>query len=363
MKVTRLKKTRVNIIGSRVIKTGLAVFLTSLICQWFDWPAVFAVITAIVTIEPTVNDSIKKGIVRLPASAIGSAYAVLFIAIFGNSPLTYTAAAMFTIITCFKLRLHAGLLVATLTSVAMIEVIHDHYLIAFFIRLGTTSIGILVSTAVNMFVLPPNYSKRILTNIDQALQATGEELNVIAKDILFKTQDCAQKKQVKETFANLKSRLDTTDRLLQFQQAEEKYHRFSVSRKQELYDELDKVSSLRLIHYHIGNLINTPLDHVSWSDQQRDQIIKTIHSLSETMKNTDQFQTDKHREQVETLMNQFWLCKRESSLCNIPGQTTFFDADIIIIYELLAIYQLVEKILTININTPDENENANCSSN
>jgi len=142
--------------GSRIVKTAVAVFLTAIICNAIGWPPVFAVITAIVTLEPTVADSIKKGIVRFPASAIGSFYAVLFISLLGNTALTYTLAATLTIITCYQLRLHAGLLVATITAVAMIEVIYDNYFISFFIRLGTTSIGIVVSTLVNLFILPPN---------------------------------------------------------------------------------------------------------------------------------------------------------------------------------------------------------------
>ncbi|WP_241964532.1 aromatic acid exporter family protein [Paraliobacillus zengyii] len=316
-----------------------------MICQWLEWPAVFAVITAIVTIEPTVNDSIKKGIIRLPASAIGSAYAVFFISIFGNSAITYTAAAMFTIITCFKLKLHAGLLVATLTSVAMIEVIHDQYLIAFFIRLGTTSIGIITSTLVNMFVLPPNYSKRILTNIDAALQTTGEELKVIAKDLLFETTDCMDKVQTQETFSALKMKLDTTDRLLRFQQAEAKFHRLTTLRKTELQDELDKLKALRLIHYHIGNLINTPLQTVSWSKNQRDQMVKTIQSVADTMINPDHFRELYHQKQVKTLMKQFLTYNRETSALQNEEQPTFFDPEIIILYELLSIYHLVEEIL------------------
>src|SRR5699024_6363450 len=125
--------------GSRMVKTAVAVCLTAYICNLIGWPPVFAVITAMVTLEPTVTDSIKKGIIRFPASAIGSFYAVLFIALFGNSAITYTLAASLTIITCFRLKLHAGLLVATITAVAMIEVVYDNYLMSFFIRLGTTT--------------------------------------------------------------------------------------------------------------------------------------------------------------------------------------------------------------------------------
>src|SRR5690606_19790023 len=171
--------------GSRILKTGLAIFITAAICVWLDWPPVFAVITAIVTLAPTVSDSIRKGLVRFPASAIGSAFAVLFITRFGNAPLTYTLAAVATILACYKLNLHAGLLVATLTSVAMVEVIHDHFLVSFFIRLGTTTVGLLVSTAVNMLVFPPNYSNDILKSIHSISGRAGSMLEHTIRTILF----------------------------------------------------------------------------------------------------------------------------------------------------------------------------------
>ncbi len=79
----------------------------------------------------------------------------------GHQAISYALAAMFTIVTCQKLRLHAGTLVATLTAVAMIPIMADHYFTAFLIRLATTSTGIIVSTLVNFFIFPPHYTKTI----------------------------------------------------------------------------------------------------------------------------------------------------------------------------------------------------------
>src|SRR5699024_4777610 len=115
---------------NRIVKTAVAVLLTEFICKLIGWTPVFAVITANITLEPAVTDSINKGLFRFPASAIGSFYAVLFIALFGNSAITYTLAASLSIITCFRLKLHAGLLVATITAVAMIEVVYDIYVMS-----------------------------------------------------------------------------------------------------------------------------------------------------------------------------------------------------------------------------------------
>ena len=110
-----------NIIGGRVIKTGIAVFLTVLVCEFFNIPTIFAVITAIVTIEPTATDSIKR---TSSFSSFNNWIGVCndFHIFLGHQALSYALAAMFTIVTCQKLRLHAGTLVATLTAVAMIPI-------------------------------------------------------------------------------------------------------------------------------------------------------------------------------------------------------------------------------------------------
>ncbi|MBM7570271.1 aromatic acid exporter family protein [Aquibacillus albus] len=341
-----MKSFPIKFVGGRVVKTGIAVFLTSIICQWLNWPAVFAVITAIVTIEPTVSDSIKKGLVRFPATAIGSAYAVLFIFLFGNSPFTYTAAALCTIITCFKLNLRDGLLVATLTSVAMIEVIHSNYFIAFFIRLGTTSIGLLVSTLVNMFVLPPNYSKTIMSNIQSLLKMTGEELDTLTKEIFISEGKKKNHDRIRQTFSLLKKELDHTEMLLQFQKEESKYHRFDEEEQKVYNTEQDQLSKLRLIHYHIGNLIGTPLHTVSWEQDQCNKLIQAVSSLADTMKQPSHFRLNKHREQVHELMDQFWASKNVAETKQETTQNSnLFSAEIIILYELLSIYNLVESLL------------------
>ena len=127
----------------------------------FNIPTIFAVITAIVTIEPTATDSIKR---TYSLSGLNNWIGIChdFHIFLGHQAISYALAAMFTIVTCQKLRLHAGTLVATLTAVAMIPITANHYFTAFLIRLATTSTGIIVSTLVNFFIFPPHYTKMIL---------------------------------------------------------------------------------------------------------------------------------------------------------------------------------------------------------
>ncbi len=330
-----------NFPGSRVVKTGVAIFITAWICVLLEWPPVFAVITAIVTIEPTVSDSIKKGLIRFPASAIGSAYAVLFISIFGNSPLTYSLAAVFTIATCFKFKLHAGLLVATLTAVAMVEVIHSNYLISFFIRLGTTTTGLVVSTAINMFVLPPDYTKDIIQKIQEIRKRTGVVIEEVFRDILEEKDNeiqTADQKQVDQ----LDKTIHQTETLIRFQREETKYHPLVGTEKAQFQSAQNHLFRLRLIHYHIDNLINTPLKTISWSREERTDILKAVSELSYSLQNKTNYTSAKHHKQLKQLTEIFWDDNEEITKKSDVHPTTF-PPELIILYELVSIYNLVER--------------------
>src|SRR5699024_477620 len=189
-------------------------------------------------------------------------YAVLFIALFGNSPITYTLAAVFTIITSYKLKLHAGLLVATITAVAMIEVVYDNYFLSFLTRLGTTSIGLIVSTVVNMFILPPNYIKEISENINKLYKNIGE---VVQSIIIF------NKKIIK------------TEELIRFQKDEANFHPLVGNKKQDFYISRKQINRLKLMVYHLTNLKNLSLDNLQLTSDEQLLIENAVESLAEHM--------------------------------------------------------------------------------
>lgn len=326
--------------GIRIVKTGIAIFLTAIICEWFHWPPVFAVITAIVTIEPTVSDSIKKGIVRFPASAIGSAYAVFFIALFGNSPITYTLAAVFTILTCYKLKLHAGLLVATLTAVAMVEVIHSNYLISFFIRLGTTTTGLLVSTAVNMIVFRPDYRKDILDSIQNIGARAGTLLEQTFRTILY--DQYTDRKIDGDIIHQLNKEIMKTETLIRFQRDESKLHPLIGGDKNELHMAERQLSYLHDLDYHLGNLINLPLNKISWTSSERAVIMDAVTELADDLQHAADYNSKKHQLQLKNITDLFWEDNEEITKNN-DIHPTQFPPELIILYELVTIYNLVDR--------------------
>ncbi len=314
--------------GTRIVKTAVAVFLTALICEALGWSPVFAVITAIVSLEPTVSDSIKKGLVRFPASAIGSFYAVLFISLFGSSPLTYTLAATLTIITSYHLKLYDGLLVATITAVAMIEVVYDDYFLSFFIRLGTTTIGITVSTLVNLLIFPPNFMKEIQKNLAEIYEALGQSLYALVNE---------EEKRLATHQERVKRLFTKTEKLVHYETSDTEYFRLEDKKQQRLTEVQEELEQLRFIRYHILNLDELKLQDTSFTEEQKERIIQTIEHIAEYMMGDQEMITEENEQALREMMKTYWNEKylpEDTVISKLPTELVF-------LYELLSIIYLV----------------------
>ncbi|UQX54869.1 aromatic acid exporter family protein [Cytobacillus pseudoceanisediminis] len=331
-----------NFIGGRIAKTGLAVFITAFICHMLDWPAMFAVITAIVTIEPTVADSIRKAYVRFPAAAIGAGFAVLFTFIFGDSPYSYAAVSLTTIIVCHKLKLHDGMLVATLTGVAMISTVQDHYLSSFFIRLGTTTTGIVVSTAVNFFVMPPNYSTSIIKNIHALYRRSGDILHKRGLEI-FNSQ--GSDGTVRSDFQRLIKDIDKTETLCHYQKAEYRYHRFSREDMRDFHYEYKKLTILRQITYHVGNLIFLPTGLPELEEDRKKAAAAVLEDIKNSLYDPVFLITESHHKKISEVTQWFIDQKQLNPAGGLKPRTHHHvQPETAILYEVLSIHDLIEEL-------------------
>lgn len=329
-----------NLIGARVIKTGVSVFITALICLSFDLPAIYAVITAIVSTEPTTSDSIRKGMIRFPASAIGAALSLSLTSIFGESAITYAFSAILTIMVCYRLKLNDGILVATLTAVAMIPDTSTHFMMAFFIRLGTTSIGIIVSTLVNLLILPPDYTPQIKQNINGMFSLSARVLKHSISCILNK-----EKKEVSsKSYRELTATLERTFELADFQRKEYKFHRHKGKEGRDLISYLKELKYLQHITYHLGNLQDISVDQEKFTEKDNETLLKAADSISFLLQNRGSIISEKHYEIIEELDKRFWEWKRVSEEGESLKYHHHFAPQTIILFELLSIHDEAEEV-------------------
>ncbi|RSK26873.1 aromatic acid exporter family protein [Bacillus sp. HMF5848] len=335
---------RFRFFGGRIFKTGLAVFITATICSYLEMPVVFAVITAIVTIEPTAQDSIKKGIIRFPASAIGAAISMSLTYLLGHSPLTYALSATLTILLCYKLRLEAGILVATLTAVAMIPITGDHFLFAFISRLGTTMIGLIVSTIVNISILPPNFTPSISKSVDRLFVNTAQ---IFSETCLVSLNNNPSKRSmIKKRYNSLLVDLQNTYQLSQYQRQEWKFHRHTTADIREFQLMQKKLAILEQIIHHLGNLQFSKNNSYHFPKDTLTLLKKVTVSFVDTLQNIKHQLPPDHEETIKALDNAFWQLK-DTIKDNNSSSTKYhhhFSNETVLLYEILSISDELEEL-------------------
>jgi uncharacterized membrane protein YgaE (UPF0421/DUF939 family) len=333
------KKRQGKIFGARLIKTGVAVFLTASICYVFELPVVFAVVIAIVTIEPTASDSIRKGIVRFPAALIGAGLAMTFTYWFGQSPLTYTLATVFTIFICIRCKLEAGALIATITAVAMISVTYDHYFLNFVERVGTTTIGLVISTLVNFFLLPARFSETIKQRNHQLFSETATLLKKRTSELILMKKPVS--KQCQKEYQRITSELAKSFQLCHYQREEWKYHRHSTAELREFIFEKKKLEYLQQIHYYLGHIVSVHIydDHFHNSDL----LLETIDSTVAVLKSSGNEIPKEHLQNINDLDKRFWDINDEQH----PLAKKFhhhFTSETMILFVILSIHDVLEQL-------------------
>lgn len=321
-----------HLIGKRIIKTSIATFITAWICLWFDFPALFAVMTAIVTIEPTSSDSIRKGMIRFPAAALGAAFAMIFESWMGESALVYALAATLTILVCHKLRLDAGITVATLTALAMIPETQGHYVDSYLVRLATTLIGITVSTLINFSVLRPKFYPQISHNISQMYQETGELLTLLADRI--KTG----KKLPPAKYRTLSKQLEATFRLIHYEHEEWKYHRQTRQDVHQIHHAQKQLHNLQKALYHLGNLQYLNFRDISLSQEEAQMLNEIVTAIVEAFKNPDYQFSSAQEKWLQRLDDWFQQLDKEHP----PQPHQHFPPRMVIAYELLSLMEVAD---------------------
>ncbi|MFA9560263.1 aromatic acid exporter family protein [Evansella sp. AB-rgal1] len=337
-------------IGQRIIKTGIAVFITAAICLRYDLPAVFAVITAIVTLEPTASDSIKKGVVRFPASAIGAGFAVLFVSLFGNSPVTFMLAAILTITLCQKLKLHHGTLVATLTAVAMIPDIHDHFFLAFITRLGTTTIGLTVSTLVNLLILPPRYVPFITNQIKNHYEDIQQVFSETIEHLKNNETTSKQREIPFSSYISLRRSIEKTQEMTNYQELEWKYHRINHGEFRLLKSLKRQLNILQKMSLHLGNLQYIDKD-IDFTDYEMVLLDRASYFIRSSLKNLQEEMSDDHYYVIYEL-DQYLKYDYSSGHRKDPEFFHHFHAKTVVFYEVLSFHDCLEE-LQHHLNRPD----------
>jgi len=145
----------------QAIKTGIAGALAMFLAELLHLPQPYwAAVSAVIVMQSEFEATLKAGITRMAATAIGAAVAVPFAEIApGNDP-AFGVAVMVAILVCSALKLEDGQRLAAATVVIVMLIGHTEapWLSGLF-RFLEVSFGIVVSLAVTRLVWPAHASQ------------------------------------------------------------------------------------------------------------------------------------------------------------------------------------------------------------
>ncbi|MDA8213638.1 MAG: aromatic acid exporter family protein [Clostridia bacterium] len=177
--------------GARVVKTGLAVTLAAAICLYFDIPIIFAALSAVVNLKPSVVESWRNALEQVSVHLMG---VVLAFGIgltlgtdaltFGNhltlqtKPLTLGLATVIMIWLCGRLGWTGGTLMGVLTALFILTAPPKEFVPHAVDRTLAVFTGLVVALAVNYLILPPRYGQKLRVTLrklsDQVIEFFDE---------------------------------------------------------------------------------------------------------------------------------------------------------------------------------------------
>lgn len=169
-------------IGMRNIKTGIAAMICVLVGNLFLDNTFYAVISCIISMQNTFKASLKAGINRISGTIVGGIIGFLFALISPGNPILCGLGIMSSIYVCNLLGLRLGTNVACVTFSAIQLGVGTADPITYSVfRVIDTSVGVVIGIIVNYFIARPNYTKDIINEFKEIEKNT---INLIEEKLI-----------------------------------------------------------------------------------------------------------------------------------------------------------------------------------
>ncbi len=163
-------------LGARIFKTGLAVVLALMLAELLRLPTpMFAGISAVFAIQPSIYRSYLKILEQVQGNLMGAIIAIVFTLLFGNHFLIIGLAAVILIMINLRLKIDT-ISLSVVTLIIIMETPQDEFITFAVLRFLTIMLGIFSAFIINLIFLPPKYETKLYQSISEI---TGEILKWI----------------------------------------------------------------------------------------------------------------------------------------------------------------------------------------
>ncbi|MCM2533860.1 aromatic acid exporter family protein [Neobacillus pocheonensis] len=262
-------------LGARILKTGIAIVLSLYLGQLLHSPSpVFAGISAIFAIQPTIYRSYLTIIEQIQGNIIGALFAVIFVLTIGNHFVVIGLAAVIVITINLKLKLENNIGLSLVTLISIMETPAGSFIPFAGIRFSTIMIGVFSAFIVNLVFMPPKYETKLYLRIT----ITTEE---IIRWIRLSTRHDFDHHQLKTDIEKLKDSSIKMGQLYVLYKEERSYfkkNKLEKSRKLVVYRQMTLAArkgldTLKRLHRFENELLILPVDFQHSIREQLDRLI------------------------------------------------------------------------------------------
>ncbi|MFZ5825767.1 MAG: FUSC family protein [Bacillota bacterium] len=217
-------------LGARIIKTGIAVFLSLAVFTWFGSSyATFAAVAAILAIQPSVNKAREVLRQQLLGNLVAGGIATAIGLWLPINPGTMALGAILVLglLNQFKLSEAAGLAVVVILFI-MERPEHD-FLLYTVARMGVIAGGMAIGFLVNRYIRPPDVSSRARDEIKEGAKEIDRFLQRLIASI--SSPEHYSKEQIKQDAGAAQKHLTTARTFLDLSSGESQPRRLLVLRK------------------------------------------------------------------------------------------------------------------------------------
>jgi uncharacterized membrane protein YgaE (UPF0421/DUF939 family) len=254
-------------IGLRIWKTGIATAVTLLIVGLIaGLDPVIAVITTIISLQPSVAESIKRGWHRIQATLLGALIGItlgyLGLHLANWWPILTVLAGLGVVLAIVinnRLKIQDGAVIGAIAVVATMVGITESVLASGGYRLASTLLGIIVATSVNLVFIPPQYRP---TLIDE-FKSINEEIRLLYHETITCFISCSRHDlpKTEQKVEELKEKLEKIKQHLSYYKDELGYQRYLTNLPKLVVKEVvifeKTIKTLDLILDRIFNIVQT----------------------------------------------------------------------------------------------------------
>lgn len=162
-------------IGMRTVKTGIAVSICTLLAQYLVQNPMFAGVGCVASVQDTVKGSLKLGFNRVKGTMMGGLVGFLCVLIKPGDPILCGLGIMATIYGCTMLGINSGIIVSSVTFLSIhLGIIESNPAYYSIHRILDTSVGVVIGVIINYVLARPDYLELTDKSLNNARKITRE---------------------------------------------------------------------------------------------------------------------------------------------------------------------------------------------